>query len=234
MRVHCIQHVPFEGLGSIGPWLDARGATVSVSRLFDGDVLADSPDFEWLIVLGGPMSVNDVSAHPWLEDEKAFVAEAVASDKVVLGVCLGAQLIASSLGSEVVPARAAEIGWFPVEPVDPTAADGLAAPFAKPLEVFHWHEETFGLPTGARRLARSEACENQAFALGDRVLGLQFHLEMTLAGAKELIEACRHALRPGDWIHTEREMLEDDRRFDRINRVMADVLERLARGSAAR
>jgi GMP synthase-like glutamine amidotransferase len=235
MRAHYLQHVPFEGLGSIGPWLESRGAHVTATRLFEDPSMPRTVDFDWLIVMGGPMSANDDDRHPWLAPERSLIAEAVGAGKVVLGVCLGAQLLARALGARVFRNAETEIGWFPVESLEGSSAaisaeDGLesGAPFSLPAEAFHWHGETFDLPTGATHLARSAACAHQAFRVGSRVLGLQFHLEMTAAGARALIEACRAEIRPSRWIQSEAEMVRDTERFERTNRAMVRVLDWLA------
>jgi GMP synthase-like glutamine amidotransferase len=191
---HCFQHVPFEGLGSIGPWLYTNGYTVTTTRFFAGEPLPRLDDVDLLIVMGGPMSVNDERDLSWLVDEKRFVREAVGAGKPVLGICLGAQLIASAMGARVYPNRVKEIGWLSVFGV-PSDSPSVFR-FPPVADVFHWHGETFDLPPGAVRLARSEHCENQAFQLGRRTLGLQFHLETTRDSACALVEHCRSELVP--------------------------------------
>jgi GMP synthase-like glutamine amidotransferase len=226
MRVHTLQHVPFEGLGSIQSWLESRSAEVGVTRLFEEARFPDLREVDGVVVLGGPMSVNDEDLHPWLAAEKRFIAEAIAASKGVLGICLGAQLIASALGAKVFANPEREIGWFPVEPVPEAARSAFASLFEVPREVFHWHGETFELPPGAAWLARSDACEHQAFSIGERVLGLQFHLETTAASARALIENCPGDLAPGRWVQSGRQILGKDASFRRIHRVMASVLDR--------
>ena len=152
MRVHYFQHVPFEGLGSIAGWLESRSARVTSTRFFEDSRLPGVTDIDWLVVLGGPMSANDEETRPWLSVEKRFIAEAVAGEKVVLGICLGAQLIASALGARVYPNPQPEIGWFPIERTRP---GGLALPAR--ADVFHWHGETFDLPPGALGFARERS-----------------------------------------------------------------------------
>lgn len=227
MRVHYLQHVPFEGLGSLATWLASRDARLTRTALYEAPVFPATSDFDWLIVMGGPMSVNDEKELPWLVAEKRFIGDAVAQGKTVIGICLGAQLIASAAGAPVRPNREREIGWHPVMPAKGRAPDGLAALFAPETQVFHWHGETFELPAGARHLLRSAACEQQGFALGERVVGLQFHLETTQASAEALIASCPADLRPGRYVQTALEMLMDPDRFERINRLMARVLEQL-------
>jgi GMP synthase-like glutamine amidotransferase len=229
MRVHWLQHVPFEGLGSMEPWLRARASRLCCSALHRDPRLPPPGDFDALVVMGGPMGVHDEARYAWLAAEKRLVRDAIDAGKVVLGVCLGAQLVAASLGAAVRRNPEREIGWFAVEPAGAAGASAFAALFSRPLEVFHWHGDTFGLPAGAVHLARSEACANQAFAVGERVLGLQFHLETTPESARALIENCRDELTPGRFVQSEREMLASAERFARINRVMEQVLEVLFR-----
>lgn len=229
MRVHYLQHVAFEGLGSIAAWLEAREARLTATRLYEEPAprLPSADELDWLVVMGGPMSVNDEATHPWLVAEKQLVREAVAASRVVLGICLGAQLVASALGARVAPGPEPEIGWFPIEPVEGAGASPFAPLFARPREVFHWHGETFDLPPGAVRLARSAACPNQAFSLGDRVLALQFHLEMTPEGVAALADHCGDELVPRPWVQSRDAMLADPGRFDAIHAAMAQLLERL-------
>ncbi len=229
MRAHYLQHVPFEGLGSIARWLDARGATVTSTQLHEPKArLPQADTIDFLIVMGGPMSVNDEAALPWLVPEKRLVKDVIAAGKPVLGICLGAQMIASALGATIRANPEPEIGWFDIEPVPATASPSRFAPlFAGPVEVFHWHGETFDLPPGATLLARSAACAHQAFAIDDRVLGLQFHLETTPASARALVEHCGDELTPRRFVQSGAAMLEKPERYERINRLMTAVLDRL-------
>ena len=175
MRVQILQHVPFEGPGSMAAWLAACRADVACTRLFAGDPLPRAEQVDALIALGGPMSVNDEEELDWLRPEKRLVRDAVARGIPVLGVCLGAQLIASALGARVYPGAAREIGWFPIRGL-PDVAPGFR--FPPECLAFHWHGETFDLPAGAVRLASSAGCENQAFQVERNVIALQFHLEL--------------------------------------------------------
>lgn len=228
MRTHYLQHVPFEGLGSIEPWLTSAGHEVTCTRLFEVADLPDPDAIDCLVILGGPMSVNDEAEYPWLASEKRFIREVIHSGKPVLGICLGAQLIASALGARVSRNREKEIGWFPVHAE--VAADAAVFPFPSPQTVFHWHGETFDLPPGAVKLAKSAACENQAFQLGKSVIGLQFHLETTPESARAIIAHCGDELVPSTYVQTADEMLSAEaERYRAINDLMAGVLDFLMR-----
>lgn len=228
MRAHYFQHVPFEGLGSIHPWLLNTGFEISCTRFYASDAIPELDEIDLLIIMGGPMSVKDESLYPWLKVEKEFIGKAIEKRKAVLGICLGAQLIASAMGGDIFPNPEKEIGWFPVKAV--TSAKGKGFSFPEELEVFHWHGETFSLPENAIHLARNKVCTNQAFQMGDRVIGLQFHLETTPEFLQEIIGHCRDELSPGAYIQTEEEMCAfPPEKFERINAVMGNILEYIAR-----
>ena len=205
MHAHCLQHVPFEGPGHIKAWLDAAGYSLTCSRLFESISFPQPEAVDLLIVMGGPMSVNDEGDYPWLAPEKAFIAQVITAGRPVLGICLGAQLIAASQGARVYPNHHKEIGWFPVSGTP--SKKGPVFQFPPSLEVFHWHGETFDLPSGAVRLAESRACRNQAFQLGRRVIGLQFHLETTPQSARLLVDNCRDELVTAPFIQSAAEIL---------------------------
>jgi GMP synthase-like glutamine amidotransferase len=225
MRVHVLQHVPFEGLGSMAAWLQARQAEVTWTRLFADPSLPPLAGIDLIIAMGGPMSVNDEQTLAWLRPEKAFIRDAVRRGTPVLGVCLGAQLMASALGARVYPGRQKEIGWFEIEALSHTQE---AFRLPDKCAAFHWHGETFDLPHGAVHLARSAACENQAFQIGRRALGLQFHLETTPASALALIENCRHELVPGPTIQSEPQLRQaPPAAYTEINGLMDKVLSYL-------
>jgi len=229
MKAVILQHVPFEGPGCIADWLAARGADSRTVRLFAGDALPAPDDFDLLVALGGPMSVNDEWFHDWLADEKRLIAEAVARCRAVLGICLGAQLIASALGARVGPNEHAEIGWFDI------MAEPSGGGFAFPprTTVLHWHGETFDLPPGATLLASSEACRHQAFRIGERVVGLQFHLETTADSLAGLVEACGDELVPERFVQDETRILEALPQHMAANhRLMTTLLDHITKGLA--
>jgi GMP synthase (glutamine-hydrolysing) len=199
MNLHYLQHAPFEGLAHIQAWASRRGHRISATRLFAGEVPPHGQKIDLLIVLGGPMGVHDESQYPWLSDEKRSLETAIRSGTKVLGICLGAQLLADVLGAKVYPNQEKEIGWFPIELTDEGRRSPLGV-LGRKRTVFHWHSDTFELPKGAMQLARSEACENQAFQYEGSVLGFQFHLEMTSQSVSRLIQNCRGDLALGPYV----------------------------------
>lgn len=224
MRIHVVQHVRHEGPGSIQAWARSRGHALRRTRQCDREPLPAPDEFDWLVVMGGPMSVDDEAAHSWLPGEKRFIGEAIAARKRVLGICLGAQLVAQVLGARVTRAAQKEIGWFPVR----RAEGALASPFGPVLPeetlAFHWHSDAFDLPPGAIRLAHSEACENQAYDWGGRILGLQYHLEVTGDGAQDMIRHGAAELSEAPFVQRADVMLWEPGRFQRANGVLDSLL----------
>lgn len=227
MKILWMQHVPFEGLGCIADWIEKKGHSVDLVRPFAGDPFPHPVSFDWLIVMGGPMSVNDRHI-AWLQAEKEFLQKCIYGGKTVIGICLGAQLIAAALGSAVYPNVCKEIGWYPVKFYRPGFNGLVTKVFPEDLTVFHWHGDTFDPPPNSVLFAGSAACRHQAFFWGERVYGFQFHLEMTLQGAAHLIANCGDDMSGGDYIQTAAQILADDTRFDSLNRVMEAFLDALA------
>ena len=221
---HWLQHVSFEGLGSMKEWLKEGGHTLLCTRLWAGDALPPPESVTALIVMGGPMSIDDHDEYPWLPQEKDFLRKVAQRGTRILGICLGAQLLADVLGAEVRPNPEKEIGWFPVTRCNDVPAS-LEFALPQQLTVFHWHGDTFALPAEAVCLYGSEACANQAFLYKEHVLGLQFHLETTRDSAATLIDNCRSELIVAPWIMSEQEMMADRERFAAINDTMHCLLE---------
>lgn len=219
MRIHYLQHVPFEGLAAIEDWTKQQSHTLTATRWYEPATLPQQEDFDMLVVMGGPMGIYDEADHPWLRDEKQFVRQSVDAGKPVLGVCLGSQLLADVLGAKVYANRHKEIGWFPVR-FDPELYDGE-------LVVCHWHGDTFDLPEGAVRLAESAACKNQAYRFGDRVYGLQFHLEMTPSSVEGMIAACGQELVKAEWVQGAEEMRNGLHYAEATRNVLFRLLDRL-------
>jgi GMP synthase (glutamine-hydrolysing) len=232
MRIHYLQHASFEGINCLAPWFKQHGHTISGTHLYRGDHLPDINDIDWLVILGGPMSVHDEEKFPWLIAEKQFIRQAMAQKKIVLGICLGGQLIADVLGATVTKNKYKEIGWHPVTRNDAVEHSVLKGIFPPEMMMFHWHGDTFDIPSGAVPIASSEACANQGYVIGDRIVGLQCHPETTPefidyladAGTDELAES-------SPYIQTREQLFADGQTYRTINAVMCKILERLENNS---
>lgn len=188
LRIHCFEHVSFETIGSIASWASSYSLNLTFTRFQEEDPLPDLTTLDILIVMGGPMGVSDEQKYPWLIAEKAFISQAIKSGKKVLGICLGAQLIASVMGANVVSMPQKEIGWFPVNLTKKGMDSSILSTLTSPFWALHWHGDSFEIPKYCDHLAYSEACKNQAFSFDNRIVGLQFHLEITQEGLRRLCE----------------------------------------------
>ena len=172
------QHAPSEPLGVLDPMLRRWGFRIRYANFArDPGLQLDLGRYNGLVVLGGPMNVDQAEQYPHLRTEIAAIREALRLGVPVLGICLGAQLLAAALGASVRPNKVREIGWYPLHPAPQAGEDRLFRHFDGRQHVFQWHAYTFDLPPGAVHLAHSESCEHQAFRFGERAYGLQFHLE---------------------------------------------------------
>ena len=221
MRLHYIQHVEFEFPANIEVWAKDRGWDVTGTLMFKGDEFPAPDKFDLLVVLGGPMGVYDEDEFNWLVDEKRFIEKCIASGKRVLGVCLGAQLIADVLGARVYKNRFKEIGWFDVRLKNSAFEIEAFKGFPESFTAFHWHGDTFDIPDGCRWLAESDGCKNQAFEYDNgRVIALQFHLETSVESVKKLAENSADEINGGRYVQTPDEMLRDENRFYELKKLL--------------
>ena len=186
MRVVCLQHVPFEGPGAFAQALTKRGVALEYALVPKDGLPDDSGDL--LIVMGGPMSVND--ADTWIAEETAFIRSALLAGQPVIGVCLGSQFMAKALGATVRAGKALEIGLTSVRLTDAGKRDPVFGACPESFEVFEWHGEVFDLPNDCTPLAGSDLAPLQVFRYGDRAYGLLFHLEMEESGIDSLCREC--------------------------------------------
>ncbi len=178
-KIAVFQHVPYEILGIFNPLLKEAGFRIRyVNYGRDPEARPKLDGYAGLVVLGGPMNVDQIDEHPHLEIEVELIREALDQDIPILGICLGAQLIAKTLGAAVRKNAQKEIGWYDVTPTAEGLSDPLIKHFESTQKIFQWHGDTFDIPEGAELLASSPTCTNQAFRYGDNVYGFQFHLEV--------------------------------------------------------
>ena len=219
MDAYIFQHVEFEGPGAILPYLESRNFRIHLVKLYAGDAIPSPANVDFAVLMGGPMSALDEAKYPYLALEKRFCREMFALKKPLLGICLGAQIIANAFGASIRKNPEKEIGWFPV-----TFENGLS------IDVFHWHGETFDIPELAAPLAYSAACKNQGFRFG-RIVGLQFHLETTKESMSKILENCSEELETalslhGAFVQTKQKILERGKdSIPQANAVLVELLD---------
>jgi GMP synthase-like glutamine amidotransferase len=229
MRIHTIEHVPFEGPSAIAGYIYGKGYGLTRSRIFAGARLPGLSRVDLLVVLGGPMSVHDVDEHPWLKREKEYLGQAIERGVSILGICLGAQLLSQALGGQVTRNPAREVGWHEVRLEAPADRHRAFEGFPERFTAFHWHADTFSIPDGASRLALSDACANQAFAMDAKWVGLQFHLETTPGSMELLIENCPGDLEPGPHVQDAATMRQGAGHVDGILKLMGILLTNMTK-----
>ncbi len=227
MHIHWLQHADYEDLGCIAHWLEAQGHTHSSTRLYAGEKPPGVATFDALVVMGGPMNIYEHARHPWLVEEKALIRAAVDTGHRVLGICLGAQLLADVLGPagerNVVRNADIELGFFPVTLTAVGRPHPAMAGLPETFTALHWHGDTYRLPPGAATLASTDVCPQQAFAAdGGRLLGLQFHLEVTQAGARRWF--AQPVEERGPWVQSADMILANTAAFADNNAAMTTVL----------
>jgi GMP synthase-like glutamine amidotransferase len=226
MRLHFLQHVPFEDLGIIAEWAKDKIIPVSRTAFFFDETLPDMDSFDLLIVMGGPMGVYDEDKYDWLKSEKEFINETILAGKAVLGICLGAQLIARALGAKVYKNSNKEIGWFPVRKNTNSEAKDTSI-FPDEFYAFHWHGDTFDIPEGSIPIGESGACKNQGFVYDERVMALQFHLESTQNGIENMIKNCGDELISGPYIQQADKIRQGNKYIPESNWLMYNALDYL-------
>ncbi len=197
MNVLIVKHIGNEGPGLIEYRLMQEKIPYQILDLETGARLPRVNGLSHLIFLGGPMNVYEEDRYPFLRDEDLFIKEAIQRGKAVLGICLGAQLIAKALGARVFKAPMKEIGWYDVSLTKMGSQDPLLSDLPNTFPVFQWHGDTFEIPNGAKLIATSSPISHQAFRYGEKVYGLQFHLEVTEAMIREWMETYEEEFKDG-------------------------------------
>lgn len=194
MRLHYLQHVEFESPAGIADWARQRGHSLSSTCMYKKEKLPGLSDFDLLIIMGGPMNIYEDTAFPYLKKERSFIQAAIGAGRHVLGICLGAQLIADALGSKVYAGPCKEIGWFALNGITAVARSPVGLQMQQLLPdnqaVLHWHGDTFKTPPDTEPLFATAACQSQGFLFRERVLGLQFHLEMDVDAVQRICQNC--------------------------------------------
>jgi GMP synthase-like glutamine amidotransferase len=227
MHIHYFQHDHFEDLGYIGLWAKENNFSTSVTRF---DLFPDFPllnQFDWLVVLGGKMSVNDTEDFPWLADEIKFIKQAVDAGKTVIGICLGSQLIARALGAKVYKNHEPEMGFWPVRLLPHACEDPVFQHFPNELNVMHLHFDIFDLPEGAVSMVESSVTPCQAFRYNNSVYAFQFHFEIYPQNAAEFIKEVSPELVPGKWTQTAEHMLTQISCCFENNQIFARILNKI-------
>lgn len=223
MRIHIFQHVPFEDEGIIGDWAAEHGLPMTRTRFFAGETPPAVDTFDWLVVMGGPMGVHDEARYPWLVAEKAAIRTALERDMPVLGICLGAQLLAEVSSGRVEKNPEREIGWFPVRLGG--GRSPLLAGVPEEFDAFHWHGDRFHAPPGGLILAESDGCPAQILQVGASAIGFQFHLESTPERINALMDNCPEDMAPGAFVQTRTTIEAAMGKCGSSNQLMIRVLE---------
>lgn len=222
LKFHCLQHANFEGPAYIAEWVQQNGHDISYTKLYENQHFPSTGSFDVLIIMGGSMGANDEDKFHWIVSEKKFISEAIREKKKIIGICLGSQLLASTMGAKVYPNKEKEIGFFPISIAN---NHKIVEGFPKQVFVFQWHGDTFDLPQGAIHLASSEACVNQAFIKDGHILAIQFHMEVTEESIHEFIKLGKTELTSAPFIQMANEIKEGYRYIPTCHLLLDNLLE---------
>jgi GMP synthase (glutamine-hydrolysing) len=225
MKIHCLQHVDYESPSAILNWAKKENSKFTSTKFYLNEQLPEILDFDLLIIMGGPMNIYEYEKYPYLLEEKRFIKKAIDQNKSILGICLGGQLIADVLGAKTEKNKEKEIGWFPIQKVKNNYDAELNKILNTDEPVFHWHGDTFNIPQGAVRLAKSEACDNQSFVYKNNIIALQYHLEMDEESLEAIIAKSKGRLVESKFVQSAEEMLSDKKRFEVINNNLYSLLD---------
>jgi GMP synthase-like glutamine amidotransferase len=226
MKIHCLVHLEFETLGNIRDWVCEKEHSMTVTMPSENQLYPEPDDIDFLIIMGGLMSVYQENEYPWLKQEKEFVKSVISCGKAVYGICFGAQMLSEILGGQVSRNQYREIGWHKITSLDEFDRDSQFFNVPNELTVFQWHGDTFSLPMGCRRLFESEACSEQGFIYGNNVLALQFHPEVDAGCVESLLENCGSDLtEEGKYVSSEDEIRGRDDLLEASANLMFSILD---------
>jgi len=210
MKIHVVKHAAFENLGTIRAWAKEHEHSLVQTHTYKGEQLPATDEFDFLILMGGPQSPLNVEEAPYLNNEIELIKKSVDKNKAVLGICLGAQLIGEALGARTEKSPYKEIGMHPIQLLEEANRDPIFSNYDSTFDVMHWHNDMPGIPKEAVLLAKSEGCPRQAFRVGDRIYGFQFHMESTYCLIEGMIKHCSQDFTSGQFIRTPEEILKTD------------------------
>lgn len=231
MRLHLLEHAPIDlSHTNITAWAQQKGYSVAHTYLCNDEKLPAIEDFDWLMVMGGAQHAWEENMHPWLSDEKKFIAETLDRNKIILGVCFGAQLLAEALGAEVFPNAHQEIGWYEITLTPEGRKSYLFQNIPERFTTFHWHADHFSLPPGCTRLAYSEATANQAYINEERpIAGIQFHPEYPLSLVNYFVREWGDEWQKGPYVAGKEKVLAQTDRIPETYGLMATLLDNMER-----
>lgn len=226
MKIHCIRHEPFEGLAYIEDWIREMNFPLSYTHTFRNEEFPEINSFDLLIVMGGTVSVYEEDKFTWLRKEKQCIRESIKAGKSILGICLGAQLVANVLHAKVYLGAKSEIGWFPLK--FDIEARRLLPFLPKEETVFHWHGDTFDIPHGAVNIGSSDTTPHQGFIYNNKIIALQFHCEMTPTSLENIVQGTSSELSiTGPSVQSKNEIMANNMRCSGNNRIIKHILEYL-------
>jgi GMP synthase-like glutamine amidotransferase len=231
VNIHYFQHAEGEGPGEIANWAAANGHNFTGTHWYRGDEAPDTGKIDFLVIMGGGMNIYQHRDYPWLVTEKASIANVLAQDKPVLGICLGGQLIADVKGARVSQAPEYEIGWYPIRVLEAARQHPFFAHFPEEFIAMHWHGDTFALPPGAMLVASTDACRNQAFLCGERTVGLQFHIEVRPEDVRTFIGGETGPLPEGRHVQSFEQILAGDVHMQVVHPLLAGLLDAMTANS---
>jgi GMP synthase (glutamine-hydrolysing) len=225
MRILCLTHADFEGPGVLETWAKQHQYDFNICKPYQGENCLILPEFDMLVIMGGPQSPLTIEETPYLKEEITLIKQSISKDKIVLGFCLGAQLIGEALGARTTRSPHKEIGVFPITLTPEGMQDPLFADFPKTFPVIHWHNDMPGETQDSVLLASSQGCPKQILRYRPQVYGFQCHLEITQEGIQDLVNACPGDLKSGQFIQTAEQLLQQD--YTTIHQWMFKILDRL-------